>query len=238
MSVIDLKKKSFIVLEKRGLKKPPPCRVGLALDVSGSMRDEYEGGLVQSTVDRLLAYASNFDDNGEMEVWTFDDRASEAPTVSLKDHANYVEKQIINNPNIIKWHSTEYGGVCRMMLDYYFKGKRKFSLGGALKGLFGKKEPAPDTTSPTMILFITDGENTDPDYALSVFQESQKYNVYWQLIGVSNDSEFKFVRMIADKYDNAGFVKLPSLKMTDEQMYDALITDEVVTWLKKNQLPV
>ena len=240
MSVIDLKKKSSIILEKKGLKKPPPCRIGLALDVSGSMRDEYEGGLVQNTVDRMLAYASHFDDNGEMEVWTFDHRASEAPVVSLADHADYVQKSIVNNSSIAKWGVTEYGDVCRMMIDFYFKGKRKKSFGTALMGLFGKKkaEPPPDMTSPTMILFITDGENEDPAKALKVFEESQQYNVYWQLVGVSNDSQFKFIKMVAEKFDHAGFVHLPNLKINDEQMYDALITDEVVSWLKRNQLPV
>jgi hypothetical protein len=239
LGVIDLKKKSSIILEKRGLKKPPPCRIGLALDVSGSMRDEFEAGLVQNTVDRMLAYASHFDDNGEMEVWTFDHRASEAPAVSLKDHANYVEKSILNNPAIAKWGVTEYGEVCQMMVDYYFKGKRKKSFGETLMGMFGRKKAEPlDTTSPTMILFITDGENEDTEKALRIFEESQKYNIYWQLVGVSNDSQFKFIKMVADRFSHAGFVHLPNLKINDEQMYDALITDEVVTWLKSNQLPV
>ena len=239
MSVIDLQKKSGIVLEKRGIKKPPPCRVGLALDVSGSMMDEYEDGLVQKTVDRLLAYAANFDDNGEMEVWTFDHRASEAPTVSLADHDDYVHKSIMKNSKVAKWGTTCYGAVANMMIGYYFRGIRKKSVGAALMGMFAKKKPeAPlDTTSPTMLLFVTDGENEDPKEAMKVFQDSQQYNVYWQLVGVSNQSEFKFIREVADKFSHAGFVHLPDLRVNDDHLYDALITTEVVEWLKKNQLP-
>ena len=43
------------------------------------MHNEYQDGLVQETVDRLLAIAGTFDDNGEMEVWTFNQKYSTPP---------------------------------------------------------------------------------------------------------------------------------------------------------------
>ncbi|MFC4159396.1 VWA domain-containing protein [Chitinimonas lacunae] len=235
--LIDLQKKSTIVLEKRGLTKPPVCRVGLALDVSGSMMDEYRAGLVQETVTRLLAYAANFDDNGEMEVWTFDHRASEAPAVSVRDYEGYVDRAIVNNDDVAKWGTTRYGDVADKMLDHYFRGKKKtIRTGGILGGLFGKKETkieaAQDTHIPAMLFFISDGENEDRNTAYKIFEASQQFNAYWQLVGVSNQSRFDFLNQVANDLPNAGFVHLPDLRISDEVLYDKLITTEVVNWLK------
>jgi hypothetical protein len=92
MALIDLKKKTRIVLDKRALPQPPHCRVGLCIDISGSMHNEYQDGLVQETVDRLLAIAGTFDDNGEMEVWTFNQGYSTPPVARAADFGSYVKK--------------------------------------------------------------------------------------------------------------------------------------------------
>ncbi|MDK2126039.1 VWA domain-containing protein [Parachitinimonas caeni] len=236
--LIDLQKKASIILEKKGLPKPPICRVGLALDVSGSMMDEYRAGLVQTTVERLLAYASKFDDNGEMEVWTFDHRASEAPAVSLNDYVGFVDRSIVKNDAVAKWGSTHYAEVANMMLDHYFRGKQKqVKSKGLLGSLFGRKETvvekSSDTHIPAMLFLVTDGENADQGESRKVFEESAQFNAYWQLVAISNQPRFEFLEKVANDLDNAGFVHMPSFKMSEDQMYEAIITNEVVDWLKK-----
>ena len=64
-----------IILAKRGLPVAPKTRVGVALDVSGSAKHFYENGVIQETLDRLLAVAMKFDDDGNLDAWTFDKAA-------------------------------------------------------------------------------------------------------------------------------------------------------------------
>lgn len=71
MATIDLQKKSVkIVLQKKQLTKVT-ARVGLVLDMTGSMRMLYKNGTVQNVVERVLAVADQFDDNGLLDVWVY-----------------------------------------------------------------------------------------------------------------------------------------------------------------------
>jgi hypothetical protein len=162
MALIDLKKKTRIVLDKRALPQPPHCRVGLCIDISGSMHNEYQDGLVQETVDRLLAIAGTFDDNGEMEVWTFNQGYSTPPVARAADFGSYVKKEILDNPKVDKWGGTNYAPVMNAVLDTYFRGASVVTSGG-LFGLFKKTEQQSpkDTHIPALCLFITDGDNSD-----------------------------------------------------------------------------
>lgn len=84
MATIDLQKKSVkIVLGKKQLTKVT-ARVGLVLDMTGSMRPLYNG-TVQNVVERILAVADQFDDNGLLDVWVYDNEYSRLKPVSEKD---------------------------------------------------------------------------------------------------------------------------------------------------------
>ena len=234
MALIDLKKKTRIVLEKRALPQPPRCRVGLCIDISGSMHNEYQDGLVQETVDRLLAIAGTFDDNGEMEVWTFNQGYSTPPVARAADFGSYVRKAILDNPKVDKWGGTNYAPVMNAVLDTYFRGERVVTSGG-LFGLFKKTEQqAPkDTHIPALCLFITDGDNSDAAEAERILRQAQKYQIYWQLIGIGNDTDFRFIKKMADDLPNAGFCHFPNLRISDDAIYEALLTGELCDWLRK-----
>ncbi len=234
MSLIDLKKKTRIVLEKRALPQPPRCRVGLCIDISGSMHNEYQDGLVQETVDRLLAIAGTFDDNGEMEVWTFNQKYSTPPVAKAADFGNYVKKAILDNPNVNKWGGTNYAPVMNAVLDTYFRGERVVTSSGFL-GMFKKTEQraARDTHIPALCLFITDGDNSDEAEAERILREARQYPVYWQLVGIGTDTDFHFIKKMADDLPNAGFCHFPNLKISDEAIYEALLTIELCDWLRK-----
>ena len=233
MSLIDLKKKTRIVLEKRALPQPPRCRVGLCIDISGSMHNEYQDGLVQETVDRLLAVAGTFDDNGEMEVWTFNQKYSTPPVARAADFGNYVKKAILDNPDVDKWGGTNYAPVMNAVLDTYFRGERVTS--GGFLGMFKKTEQrAPrDIHIPALCLFITDGDNTDEAEAEKILREARQHQIYWQLIGIGTDTDFRFIKKMADDLPNAGFCVFPSLRVSDEAIYEALLTSELCDWLRK-----
>ena len=233
MALIDLKKKTRIVLDKRALPQPPHCRVGLCIDISGSMHNEYQDGLVQETVDRLLAIAGTFDDNGEMEVWTFNQGYSTPPVARAADFGSYVKKEILDNPKVDKWGGTNYAPVMNAVLDTYFRGERVTS--GGFLGMFKKTEQrAPrDIHIPALCLFITDGDNTDEAEAEKILREARQHQIYWQLIGIGTDTDFRFIKKMADDLPNAGFCHFPSLRVSDEAIYEALLTSELCDWLRK-----
>lgn len=224
---IDLKKRTEsvrVILAKRSILTAPVMRVGLALDITGSAKPLYENGTIQEVTDRLLAVAAQFDDNGEMDMWSFTTGYDRLKSATASDYGRYVQKNIMDNGKIAKWGSTRYSPVLSDMYNFYFGSK------GGLLGMFAKK-----STLPALGLFITDGQNESFDEAATerVFIDSQKSKIYWSLVGVGNPQYFAFLERMADKYPNVGFMNFSSLAMTDEQLYEQLITDELCAWAKQ-----
>lgn len=247
MSVFDLQKRQEaikFVLEKRAVARPPVLRVGAAFDVSGSAEHLFKSGIMQETVNRLLPVAMRFDDNGEMDVWSFDTGFDQLATVSKMDYEDYIKREVLGNNEISKWGGTNYGGVMNAMSEFYFpqvgKAAKAPASSGFMSKLFGKPAPAaapsPASSSalvPAMALFITDGANNDRAKAREVLASSVDVPVYWQLIGVGNPREFTFLEEMADELPHVGFVHLSSLSLSDEQLYDKLLSDELCAWMKK-----
>ena len=236
MSGIKLEKRAEqvgILLAKKGITKAPTVRVGLALDVSGSAEWMFNNGVIQETVDRLLAVALKFDDNGELDVWSFSNSYDALPQATANDYNTYVKKNIIDNRNITKWYGTSYAPCMEAMRSFYF-GDGSGSAKGFLGSIFGSKKPAsaPNDT-PAMILFVTDGSNDDRANAEKVLKAAQNSPVYWQMVGVGDPNLFGFLKQMADDLPNVGFVNLAKLDMTDDQLYDQLIADEFVEWVSK-----
>ena len=236
MSVFDLQKRQEavkFVLEKRAIKQTPVMRVGAAFDVSGSAEHLYKSGVMQRTVDRLVP---RFDDNGEMDVWSFDKEFNQLATVGKQDHEDFIIREVMNNGRISKWGGTRYSGVMNAMSEFYFGAKPAKSSGGLLGGLFGKKPTQPAAAGPSqvpaMCLFITDGANGDRADAAKVLRDARNLPIYWQLIGVGDPSEFGFLEEMADELPNVGFVHLTKLDVTDEALYDSLLSDELCTWIR------
>lgn len=238
-----------IILAKRNITTIPPVRVGLALDISGSTHDMYNSGVMQEAVDRLLAIAMKFDDNGELDMWTFENEFNRLETASAADYGGYVEREILKNDHIHKWGGTSYSPVMTDMLNFYFPAsgtaKAPTSSGAKKSGIFGglfgrnKSEPvaapvvtATGTLLPACGLIVTDGQCDDRSRVDRLVQQSQQYNIYWQMVGVGPSHYFDFIEELGDKYPNVGYVNLSSLKMSDEELYDQLIAEEFCGWIK------
>lgn len=219
-----------IVLAKRNIVKAPTVRVGAALDISGSTKEMYKKGIIQETVDRLLAIALKFDDNGQIDMWSFTDGFDRLETASAIDYGNYVNKHILENPGVTKWGSTSYAPVIGDMVRFYYGGGDALAFLGRL---FGAKSAASSGAPlPTMILFITDGANTDHAATEQILSECENRNVYFQMIGVGPAREFGFIKQVASALPNVGFVNFSSLDVSDEVIYESLISEEFCTWVK------
>jgi len=234
--LIDLRKKVDIVLTKRKVHNVK-ARVGLAIDISGSMRGLYTNNTVQSVVDRILALAMRFDDNGEMDMWTFSNGCDQLQPASEKYFNNYVNQFILNNHKIEKWNGTEYAPVINSVLTEYYP--ERSGKTGFLGKLFGRgkndaAEQAKINSIPSILIMITDGANDDPSATTKLLEESQGKNIYYQFVGIGNES-FRYLNQVAEKYPNAGFVSIKDLQgMADDALYEKFITDELAAWLNKS----
>jgi len=214
MSSIDLQKKNVrIVLEKKELTKVR-ARVGLVLDITGSMRQLYKGGTVQEVVERILAIASQFDDDGMLDVWVYDNEFSRLDPVGENDLSGYVDRKILLNEFVHKFGRNDEVPVMKDVLKKYIE-----------------EEPSMD---PAYIIFINDGgakKNIKP-----IIEASADKPVFWQFVGVGNGN-FDFLKQL-DKMegrflDNANFIHIEHIStIPDIQLYDSLL-NEFPLWLKE-----
>jgi len=212
-SISLLKKKAGIVLEKKKLTKVV-SRVGLVLDISGSMRNLYKNGTVQKVVERILAVASQFDDDGLLDIWVYDNEFSRLKSVSEQDFSNYVEEYILANDLIHKFGRNDEPPVMEDVIQKYTVESRA-------------KEPA-------FIVFINDG-GCKRTIKKPVVESSTK-PIFWQFVGIG-DSSFEVLEKLDTMegrfIDNANFFHIKDIeKTTDEELYNQLL-NEFPSWLNE-----
>jgi hypothetical protein len=208
-----MKKTAGIVLEKKKLTGVV-ARVGLVLDISGSMRNLYKNGTVQKVVERILAVASQFDDDGMLDVWVYDNEFSRLPSVTERDFENYVNLRILNSDTIHKFGRNDEPPVMYDVMNKYLK-----------------DDPSKD---PAFIVFINDG-GCKRTIKKPVVSSSDK-PIFWQFVGVGN-SNFEVLEnldtMEGRFIDNANFFHVQDIDaITDEQLYDRLL-NEFPDWIRE-----
>lgn len=207
-NLLDLRKKS---VQRLCLEKPTltnlMSRVAIALDASGSMMDLYLNGTIQAIVERLLPIAMNFDDNGEMEFWTFSDECRRYAPITKDNFYGYIKRNM----------RPPEGGTCYapVIMDIYNK--------------YIKEDPA---NMPNYIIFITDGENCDRTEAENLIKAMSKYPIFFQFVGIGSGS-FDYLNNLDEmkgRYiDNANFFKIRDItdtkEMTDDEIYNKLLKE-------------
>lgn len=227
-----------VILAKRGVTaRLPPVRVGLALDASESMKDLYRKGVVGQAVDRLLAIALKFDDDGQLDVWGFHDTVMAFPAACASDEGTYVKQRILGS-NWELWGGTNYAPPISEALRTYAVGETYVEMKARWmrervdepKVQFG----IPSTNaSPAMLMFVTDGSCWDEGAAAALLEKGAGSSVYFNMVGLGNSRAFEFLRRMADRFGNVGFVNLASLGISDEALYESIVNPEFCEWLKR-----
>lgn len=212
---VNLRKESIskICLEKKELTDLT-ARVAVVMDYSGSMDRLYYNGTVQSVLERLLPLALKFDDNGELETWIFDSGFNRLEDININNYYNYIE-----NEGILKKYDmggTNYAPVMKDVLNKYTK-----------------EDPA---NIPTLVLFLTDGDNFDKKQATNVITEASKYPIFWQFVGIGR-SNYSFLEKLDEMkgrfIDNANFFAVDDInKINDDELYRKLL-NEYPEWIKE-----
>ncbi|MBM7693694.1 hypothetical protein JOC77_003138 [Peribacillus deserti] len=214
MSSISLLKRNVqITLEKKKLTGVT-ARVGLVLDISGSMRKLYKNGTVQKVVEKILAVASQFDDDGALDVWVYDNEYSRLKPVTEIDFFNYVEDVILSNSLIHKFGRNDEPPVMEDVIQ-------KYTI----------ETPSDE---PAFIVFINDG-GCKKTIKKPVVESSNK-PVFWQFVGIG-DANFEVLEnldhMEGRYLDNANFFHIKDVEnVSDEELYNQLL-NEFPSWLKE-----
>ena len=246
---VDLHKKAEragIVLKKQGVANPPRLRVGLMMDISGSMRGLYSDGTVQEVLNHVLGLAMAFDPSHQLDVFVFDDQSAQLPVPATpQNYHDYVNRRILTEDEIPKFGSTKYAGVMHKFQDHYF-GEHPDHRDhlehkpGLFSRLFHHDAPRPPLDPeyakiPVLGLLITDGDNEDHRPAEVAIKRSAPYPVFWSLVGVGRHA-FSFLKQMDREFPDAEFVDLEDLGLSDEALYGELVSAKLVRWLK--QAPV
>lgn len=227
------------VLTKKGLTTAPVMRVCAALDVSGSMEDEIRDGSLQKAMDQLGAVGIKFDDNGQIDVWTFDTGSYYVGTWTPDDYKTY-----IRNNNIQPLGGTYYSPFIRDIDNkMYVTGAGGTTVTKKVGGFlgFGAKKIVEHqggteaSNDPVLVMIITDGEPND-SYALisSAISAAASRPTFFTFVGVSNQgSTFPTLERLNRDHDNVGVAYLKGFKLSDEQVYEQIVTDKLITFLNR-----
>ena len=209
--LVSLVKPLVFELKKKNLETTV-ARVGLVLDISGSMVPRFKNGTVQSIVNKTLPLAVQFDDDGELDFWFYGTTARKMNSVNLKNCKMAV-------PEDWKHLMLDLGGrnnepiVMRMVVDEY-----------------------KDTKIPAYVLFITDGGVNQKREIQNIITEASHLPIFWQFVGVGGKNYGileKLDTMTGRYVDNAGFFALDDFKkVSNEELYARLL-EEFPSWLEE-----
>lgn len=128
----------------------------LILDHSGSMSGGYRSGMVQTLVDRALAFALQIDVDGTIPVIPFDSRLWPPVSVTLDNYTDVVNREI--------FRPREMGGTY---------------LAPALEAVLDLAKVA---TSPIFLVIVTDDDPTDAQRVTALLRELAKYAVFVKVL--------------------------------------------------------
>lgn len=207
---VSLEKETHVDLRKH------VSRVFVVLDRSGSMNTLYRNGSIQDVLTRLLPLALRFDDNGELEVYVFDDECQKIGAMTLHNYQDFVNVEIMQKGYGPRG-GTNYAPAIKMTSSDYNDG----------------------SPLPAFGMFITDGDCFDRSETNQAIRVSSEYKSFYQFIGTGH-ATFSYLEKLDNlngrKVDNTAFIKVADFsKWTNEQLYAKLL-EQYLQWLKEMNL--
>lgn len=218
-NLLELRKEkvNLLCLEKKSLNNLT-SRVGIVLDYSGSMSQDYSDGTVQAILERTFPLALQFDDNGEMEVWIFADGKNfhRLPNMNKQNYYGYVKREITDKR--YRMGGTDYSYVLEDVYEKYMV-----------------EEPA---ALPVYLKFVTDGDNSDRQKTTEMIRKMSKCPIFIQFVGIGSGSSYlKQLDDMDGRYvDNANYFNADNINnMDDDALYDKLLK-EYPSWIELPQV--
>lgn len=212
--LVSLVKKAQFAVSKHDLAGQV-AKVALCLDHSGSMRALYASGVIQRTAERILAAATQFDDDGAIDVFVFDSTADHLGELSLADYSGGIDRLIGRR----RMGTTDYAAAFRAVTEHYgFTGAKR---------LLGRSRATGDRSVPVYVAFLTDGSPDSAAQAERDLTAASQHPVFFQTVGLGRE-EFPFLEALdtlpGRTVDNAGYFTTPDIAaMGDLDLLDALL---------------
>ncbi|HDR7066958.1 TPA: VWA domain-containing protein [Bacillus cereus] len=226
--LIDLNKKAQIVLEKKAIFGEK-AQVVFITDISGSMGSLYRNGTMQELTDRTLGIGMNLDIDKSIDMFAFGRHAHEIGSVTEGNHQGFVDNVLLQKTSLES--STYYAEVMDMVVRRYGQPVKK----GLLSRIMGSKNTEKPTI-PTLVFFITDGDNFDKKEAEDIIRKSSIQPIFWQFVGIGG-ANFEFLRKLDDMsgrfLDNADFFNINDLRRISDEEFMERVLNEFPQWIKE-----
>lgn len=210
VSLVKSFQAAAVSLDKTGLTGVR-AEVILVLDVSGSSLKLFRQGVYHQLVERFLAAALHFDDDGVIPAYLFDSRLHDAPDITL-DNVERWSRDVAARMDL--WGTTSYAPPIEAVT-------RTLRRGNAV---------------PTYVAFVTDGGNQDRKQATQAIRDASALPAFFQFMAIGRENEFPFLQKLDElsgrTVDNAGFFAVPDpAALSDAEFYGKIMI-EFPLWLK------
>ena len=216
--LVSLVKPLKVSLEKHNLQSVA-ARVGLVVDMSGSMTARYRDGTVQDIINKTLPLALQFDDDGRLDAWLFGERPLRLPDVTIENYQQTIPSDWKSVMKSLVATNNE-PAVMEKVIDEY-----------------------KNSEIPVYVLFISDGGVSQKGKITKLIKESATMPIFWQFVGISSSPNKKqrvgafgvleALDTMEGRYvDNAGFFSIDDFaSITNDELYERLL-GEFTGWLK------
>lgn len=207
------------------------AKVVVALDYSGSMRDDYSNGSMQRLTEKVLALGTQFDDDGSIDFFVFDSHAAHLGEVSISDFGGSVARLTKNRPMGL----TNYAEAFLKIRDHF-----GFAPGAAAapakKGFFGafKKQTIQPAQSgpadqPVYVLFLTDGAPNNEKEAAEALTQISTAPIFFKFLSIGRN-KIDFLQKLDDLdarfMDNADYQHIGNLDTVPEaELFDKMLVE-------------
>ncbi|SNS95779.1 vWA domain-containing protein [Rhodococcoides kyotonense] len=193
------------------------ARVILVIDKTGSMKKMYDRGVVHRVVERMVAVATQIDDDGQLEPYLYGSWYAALPDITVEGTEKWSETYL----HLFGHH----GGI-----DYK-------SIGGVndelpiMNHILSTAVPR----QPTLVFFFTDGGFTKRGPITALMQKAAAAPIFWQFVGVGRANYGileKLDTMSGRVVDNAGFFALDDVDaISDADLYERILS-EFPDWVR------
>ena len=213
------------------------AKVAVALDYSGSMGRVYRSGAMQRLVEKALALATQFDDDGAIDFFVFDSTAAYLGEISIDDFAGSVDRLTKGRP----MGSTNYADAFLTIRDHFgfappAPPKTRF-LG--FRNALPAKTPPPQTTPadlPVCGLFLTDGAPDSGRAAVQALTQVSTAPIFWKFLSLGSQSMAFLEKLdtLTERFvDNANYEPIGDVDaISDAALFGKMLT-EFRDWLNE-----
>ncbi|MCU1407674.1 MAG: tellurium resistance protein [Glaciihabitans sp.] len=256
--LLSLAKKSRSAIDAKGLNGQT-AKLALVLDYSLSMTKQYKDGSVQDLAERVLAFGTQLDDDGAVDLFIFDREAVYLGEVNINNFRGVIDKYTAGR----RKGSTNYAAAFTAVAEHYdleaplnrrpdpnWVAPAAEPSSGGLRALL-RKTPAPPppveehplaplapletpAAQPVLAVFLTDGVPDSRTQAVTVITALSFVPIFWQFISIGKE-EIPFLVKLDDlkgrHIDNADYKAVRDITDLTEDTLLGILLDEYPAWV-------